>query len=201
VPGSVSKEELETARFKLSSSRAETRISSARVAEEQARVEELSAQLGKSVVRAPFAGSTTLRYVDEGSIVKPGQPIVRLLSTGGQRIRFAVPPEQSARTVVGRALRFVIPALGLTLAGKVTHTAREVDPASQLVFVEAEVAGGDDERLKAGLVGRVHLLEVASAGASAPAPRATPAGSPAPPAARPAGSPAPRAPAPAPARP
>lgn len=161
LPGAVSAEDLETAQYKLDTSRAEMELAKAEVAGETAKVQQLSEQLGKTTIRAPFAGFVALRYVDQGAVVKAGQPLVRLISTEGCRIRFAVPPERSARARVGRPIRVRLEALDLELPGTITHVAQEVDSASQMVFVEGTVTApaGRQEALRAGLVGRVTIVD------------------------------------------
>ena len=52
---------------------------SAQIKQLQARLEELDVAIAKSTLTAPFAGTVTRKYLDPGSVVEPGKPVLRLV--------------------------------------------------------------------------------------------------------------------------
>jgi len=157
-PDLVSQEDLETAKHNVLAGKAQVEISEAEVAEQRARVRQLTERLAAAEIRASFPGHVALRYVDQGTTVRAGQPLVRLLSDQDFRVRFAVPPEASAAVTVGRAFRFRVDSKG-GVPGAISHVAHEIDTAAQMIFVEGtlRVSEGLRETLRAGQVGRVVL--------------------------------------------
>jgi len=75
----------------------EARLGAARAAREG-----VAASLALSEIRAPYAGSITARLADEGTIVTPGAPILRLIEDGALEAHIGVPPEAAAALEVGR---------------------------------------------------------------------------------------------------
>jgi RND family efflux transporter MFP subunit len=128
-----------------------------RAAEEAGRLRQLETRLQHAVLRSPIDGRVALRYVDAGALVHSGAPVLRLISTGDFMLRFAVPPEQAAAIRQGAAVEVRLDSLPLTLAGRVSRVAPRIDPASQMVFVEADLQlpAGWAGRLQDGLAGRV----------------------------------------------
>ncbi|MCG8458155.1 MAG: efflux RND transporter periplasmic adaptor subunit [Holophagales bacterium] len=135
----LAREEEEAARFRRDTARAALDAAEAEVARVSARVAELESELELSRLRSPFAGRIGRRYVDPGTRVIAGTPIVRLLETDTLLARFAVPPEAAAELGSGSVVRVEVLEPPATLWGAVEQTAPELDTASLTVFVEARV--------------------------------------------------------------
>jgi RND family efflux transporter MFP subunit len=138
-----------------------TRFESARagVQEAAARVAKLEVSRTDSSVRAPFAGQVAARYLDPGALVHAQSPIVRLISTGALRVRFAVPEEEARLMAQGTPVRVRLPTLAVTLNGIVETVAPEVDPAARMIFAEARLEpGAENTHPPTGVVARVTLL-------------------------------------------
>jgi RND family efflux transporter MFP subunit len=133
----LSREELESSGFDVEVAAARLEAAAAEVAGVEARIGQLETQLASSVIRAPFAATVAERHLDPGALVAPGMPIVRLISSGGALVRFAVPPDDAGRLSLGAPLRVEIETTGTVLHGAVENLAPEIDAASQMVFVEA----------------------------------------------------------------
>lgn len=73
----------------------------ARLAAAKAALENVDAALALSEIRAPYAGSITAREADEGTIVSPGVPVLRLIEDGALELRVGLPPELAADLAVG----------------------------------------------------------------------------------------------------
>lgn len=131
----------------------------ARARAEQARAElrQLRSQAGATVLRAPSNGWVANRLRDPGALVEAGEPILRLIGGDDYLVRFAVPPAEALSFQPGQRVHGTFEATRSPFAATVARVAAEVDPSSQLVFVEAEL---DDVsrlagNLKAGLVLRI----------------------------------------------
>lgn len=64
----------------------------ARMGEIDAALAGVDIRLEKSVLRAPFAGTITMRHVDTGASVGAGNPVLTVVERGGARFRVGVPP-------------------------------------------------------------------------------------------------------------
>ncbi|MCF2971374.1 HlyD family efflux transporter periplasmic adaptor subunit [Synechococcus sp. Nb3U1] len=108
------------------------------IAAQQARVQQLQASLvsldvalSKSVIRAPFAGRVGLRYVNEGTVVGSGQPVLRLVESGSWEARIGVPPQLLPPVGSRQTLEVGSQSYG----AEVVAILPEVDPASRTVTV------------------------------------------------------------------
>lgn len=119
---------------------AEAAVAEARAvqAQAQARLDRAANRLADTKVRAPFAGTVGLRYVDIGAAVGPRTPVLRLVGGGRARLRFAVPVHETTR--VGPGVAVVATVEGWApLRATVAAISPEVDQASQLIYVDAEL--------------------------------------------------------------
>jgi membrane fusion protein (multidrug efflux system) len=150
-------EELASARNAEQEAVASLDSAKARVAEEIGHQKQLETRLQHTVLRAPIDGRVALRYLDAGALVHSGTPVVRLISANDFMLRFAVPPEQAGAIRQGQGVEVRLDSLSLVLAGRVSRVTPRIDPASQMIFVEAdlEVPGDWAGRLQDGLPGRV----------------------------------------------
>jgi RND family efflux transporter MFP subunit len=130
-------------------------IGVAAVAEKRARLQQVAAQLSDCVVRAPFDGVVAERYVDDGALVGPSSPLVRLIRRGEPRVRFAVPDAAAATLTIGRRLR--VQAGGAVVAAVVERVAPDVEPASRTIVAEGRLDGATT--LREGTVVHVFAAE------------------------------------------
>ncbi|MTI43969.1 RND family efflux transporter MFP subunit [Roseibium hamelinense] len=84
--GHVSAEVLDQARLALS------RLEAA-LAQTNATIEAIDINLDKSVLTAPFEGQIAERLLDEGAIVAPGAPVLRILESARPTVRIGLAPE------------------------------------------------------------------------------------------------------------
>ncbi len=131
-----------------------------------ASVGQLTRQLDDAKIRAPFAGTVSLRHLDPGATVTRGARVVRLISAGNLWVRFAVPSEDAALLRHDRAVNVSIEALGVVVPATIRQVAPELDPTTQMIITEAQLAIPQqlEGRVQAGFVARVKL-----AGHDAPA--------------------------------
>jgi RND family efflux transporter MFP subunit len=172
----ISGDEMATAEFREKKAAGPgLQIAQARLSERRARVEQLQQELADAEIRAPFAGTVAVRYVDTGAAVTRGTPIVRLIGTADLRVRFAVPEERAAMLKVAMPLQIHVDGFATPYQGEVEKIAPEVEAASRMIFAEAKFigfdAGFEDSPI---LSGRVVRVLPAPAGATASPPRNAP---------------------------
>ncbi len=153
--GVYSQEELAKIRYEESTALARLEAARARSREQQARVVELEQNVSEAALLAPFDGVVATRPVSPGARIAVGQPILRLLGTGGRKIRFAVPEEQGRQLAPGSPLRLSITQPALTLAGHVESIAPEVDAAARMVFAVAAFDEPPPDSVATGMVAQV----------------------------------------------
>ena len=109
----------------------------------QAAVAELDAVSSYSVIRAPFTGIVTTRFVDPGAFAAPGAPLVAVTDASRLRVTAAITPEIASTLRRGQSLH-------ATIENVSTEAAIEgVVPATKLNLyaVNALVPNGDSRFL------------------------------------------------------
>jgi RND family efflux transporter MFP subunit len=163
--GVLSTDEISNAQNAQKTALSQVAAARALIRERQASLEQIRQRLGEAEFRAPFDCVVAIRYLDPGTRVQAGAPILRLIQAGGFRVRFALPEEHSARATVGLPVRILLPALGKEFPGRLESISPEVDTPSRMIFAQA-ILHASDSAVRAGMVARVSL----GAGLSPPAP-------------------------------
>jgi RND family efflux transporter MFP subunit len=162
--GLVTREQLAQASFHLRETRARAIEAESRLAERNARAQQLLALRDQTRVSASFRGRVAVRYVSAGARVEAGTPLLRLISDGTVVLRFAI-PEQEGGVQVGSAVELV-PAEHPELSYRATvqRISPEIDAASRMRTVEATPSAADAAQLtEAGLLGAIaHVKPLAS---------------------------------------
>jgi multidrug efflux pump subunit AcrA (membrane-fusion protein) len=94
------------------------------------------ARSNKQLVRAPFDGALSARFLDVGDFASPGQPLARVVDDA-RFVRFALPAPEHARLQVGATVRVVPEGRSLPLMAAVVDIDPELDPAAGLGFARA----------------------------------------------------------------
>ncbi|MBI4694974.1 MAG: efflux RND transporter periplasmic adaptor subunit [Gammaproteobacteria bacterium] len=128
----------------------------------QAAVERLDALQKFKKVLAPFAGTVTLRNVENGSLIAAGgsdtKEIYRIAETARLRIRVRVPQASLRAVANGVEARVLVAEFpDRVFQGKVVRSAGAVDPGSRTLLTEIELANADGA-LMPGLFAQVKLV-------------------------------------------
>lgn len=135
----MSVEEVRAAEFEVKKARAERDRAAAEVARQQAELEKLRRQRAETEIRSPVAGTVSMRYIDPGTVVAPGTRIVRLVTSDALWVRFAVPAGRAGELAAGKRVEVRVAGLEAPIAAVIRQVAPELDPASQMILVEAEL--------------------------------------------------------------
>lgn len=107
----------------------------------------LAAQnVGDGIIRAPFSGIVSQRFVEVGQYVRPDTRVVSIVSGEPLRLEVAVPEAHVGKVLVGAKLSFQVAAYPeREFAGTVRFRSGALDPRTRDLVVEAVIE--DPERL------------------------------------------------------
>lgn len=136
------------------------RAQEAVVAQAKASVNNASAQLSKTVIKAPISGTISKLDIKEGEIVSPLAPIVSMISDGKFEIETNISETDIAKVNVGDNANVTIDAYGNDTIFETIVTA--IDPAETLVNGVANYKVTlqfklDDDRIKSGMTANIKL--------------------------------------------
>jgi RND family efflux transporter MFP subunit len=160
APDMFSAEQRSVALGNRDTSEKELESARARLVQAEVEVRRLRGQSARRVLRAPTDGWVAARLLDPGALVEAGEPIVRLKRGDRYLLRFAVPPADAARWAPGTPILWHPDGQEGAYPALVARVAQQVDSASQMVFVEADLdassgTSGAGGLIRDGLVVRV----------------------------------------------
>lgn len=85
-------------------------------------------RLAQSVLRAPFAGNVSRRFVDQGAVVAAGTPVVRLIEAEALEARVGIPVRLHARLAPGDTV--AVDVAGKVHSGQVITLGQDVTRAT-----------------------------------------------------------------------
>jgi membrane fusion protein, multidrug efflux system len=135
--GAITRQELETKTTSCSTSKEA-------VAAAQSRAQQAAETLADGVVRAPFGGVVSERFISVGEYVQPGTKVAHLVQTDPLRVELTVPEAYMAAVKLGLEVRFEVEALpGRTFSGRVTRVSPALASESRSLVFEAQVRNPD----------------------------------------------------------
>lgn len=172
---SVAQEAVRQAEQALLSAKAQQRldtnldeqVQSARAAVQsaQAQVDIANQALADAEIRAPFAGKIAGNPVQAGTVVSPGQPIVRMIGAGGMYFEGEVPENAINQLEIGSPVSVTVSALpNRNFMGQVAAVAAQAESVGRLFKVRVTLETGI-ETVRPGMFaeGRVQLQTVPNA--------------------------------------
>jgi RND family efflux transporter MFP subunit len=155
--GVVSDQERESKKAGSAAAVAELNASRAQVMLEQAEIDRLTALTRFKEVKAPFDGKIVQRHIDTGNLVTAGSTantssLYELSQDDPIRV-FVHAPQSAATKLMEPDVTAVIASADqpdLHIAGKVTRTAKAIDPESRTLRVEVDIPN-PDHRLVPGM--------------------------------------------------
>lgn len=132
---------------------AEMDMAKVQLAQAQAGLAAVQANLSYTRIRAPFAGTVQVRRVNEGDFVGPGMPLVELEGPG-MEFTGSVSAAEARGLKIGQRLPFEID--GRSGEAQITALSTGGDPVSHRGVLRARVVQGGDS-LRSGAFGRLRL--------------------------------------------
>lgn len=94
-----------------------------------ARLATVDVELDQTVLYAPFDGVVSRRFLDEGSVVAPGEPVLTLVEDLVVRVRVGLPIEDASRLSLGESIRVKVGSN--SYSGTVSAVLPGVNPATR----------------------------------------------------------------------
>lgn len=129
---------------------------------QQNAVNQVSAQLAKTNITAPFSGSIDEVIAEQGSVVSPGSGgLMRIVNLDNMYVKAAVPENYLGTISKNASVTVEFPSLGKTVTGKVRQVSDFIDPNNRTFAVEIDVPNKDKE-IKPNLVARLAINDYES---------------------------------------
>lgn len=136
---------------------AQCRTTDFQVSAAQARSKLAAQNVGDGVIRAPFDGFVTERYVDVGEYVSPSSKVVTIVDLASLRLELAVPESNIAAAKKDAVVSFTVAGYpDRTFGGAVQFVGASVRAATRDVVAEATVDNADGV-LRPGMFASVRL--------------------------------------------
>ena len=120
-------------------------------------MEDLSAQIQKMTLKAPFDGIIGFRFVSLGSYISPTTKIASLTNTNPAKIEFAIPAKYSSIVRVGSKIDFSVENSEQKFIGTVYAIDPKIDPDTRTLQIRA-IAPNPTHKLIPGSFARVELV-------------------------------------------
>lgn len=138
---------------------------SEQIREQKALTEQLTAQIdgidleiSKSVLKAPFDGIISQGNIDEGTVINPGQTILRLVETTAMEVKIGIPVDLAAKLSIGSIENLLIEEK--EYQGKITAILPELDNQTRTATVILDILNPNN--LKTGQIARLNLQQEVS---------------------------------------
>ncbi|MDV6168860.1 efflux RND transporter periplasmic adaptor subunit [Flavobacterium sp. DG1-102-2] len=112
-------------------------IASADFKTAQAQTQLINAQIAKTSIRAPFAGTIGLRNISPGTYVTPETLITTLVSSNKIKITFSIPEKYAAQMKVDSRISFTVAGSGEKFEAKVYALEPAVEVSTRTLRVRA----------------------------------------------------------------
>ena len=114
-------------------------------------LDEIDISLKKSQMLAPFAGTISRRYMDNGSVASASVPVVRLIESGNLEAIVGLPPDVAASVIASNDSSDVILYVGeREVAASIRSHVRELDPVTRTQNVLLDIDPLDAEAVVPG---------------------------------------------------
>jgi RND family efflux transporter MFP subunit len=123
---------------------------------------QMRAQIAKTVIRAPFAGTIDEIVSERGSVVGPGTPILRIVSLGNMYLEAEVPEKNIGTIKKGSDVIVNFPVLGETLNTKVTQVSNYINPENRSFNIQIAVPNKNGN-IKPNLSSKIQIKDYSNA--------------------------------------
>ena len=131
--GAIAERDLEQARNSVLAT--EGQLATAR-----AQLANITKQLDKASVQAPFAGVVAQRQVNAGDVVTPGTAMFTVVDPGSMQLEASVPAEALAQARVGMPVEFKVNGYpNRSFTGRITRVNPTADPTTRQVKIVASI--------------------------------------------------------------
>jgi RND family efflux transporter MFP subunit len=157
--GAGTEQQFDQAMTAFERARAELKAAEAQILQAEAALEQAKVNLADAVVKAPFSGVVSRKYVDEGAFVGPTVALFKLVDMSQVEITGGVADKHYPNLKVGRTrAQIEVDAYpGEIFSGALSRVRPEMDRVTRTVAVTIR-APNQDRRLKPGMYARIRLV-------------------------------------------
>ncbi len=150
----TSRQSYDEAAFRTRSLEAQLEAAKANAEQAEAQLEANAVRLDLSELKAPFAGAITVKYIDEGTVVQPGQAVLQIVENGRLEMRVGVPAAAANGLDIGAVYKARAARQDITVT-----LLRIVDQISDATRTITAIFGinGQPEDIRDGTIGRLIL--------------------------------------------
>ena len=125
----------------------------------EARLNEVNEMLEYTVIRAPFTGIISGKFVSEGDMAAPGHPLVSVADPGSIKISATVSESQISRIEEGSTVSVSVSSAGLSnIPARLTAVSQAGDPMSRQFLIEAVIDDAEiNKALKVGMFAQIGM--------------------------------------------
>ncbi|WP_322571887.1 efflux RND transporter periplasmic adaptor subunit [Rhodohalobacter sp.] len=123
----------------------------------EARLNEVNEMLSYTVIRAPFSGIVSSKFVSEGDMAAPGHPLVSVADPGSVKITATVAESQITTLEEGSIVTVSVSAAGVSnIPARLTAVSQAGDPISRQFSIEAVIDDSEiSNNLKVGMFAQI----------------------------------------------
>ena len=147
---SVSDKELENMEFHQRA--AASQLQMARQA-----LKEIESMLTYTEIKAPFSGTVTQKMIDEGSMAKPGMPLLRVEQHNEMEVTATIPETEISQVSLGERVEVDVKVLGLTLPGVISELSPSASMNGGQYAMKVSLSEKEDAQLLSGMYVTVRL--------------------------------------------
>jgi len=108
------------------------------------KVSTTSAQLDKTIIRAPFAGVIDFVDVRVGETVQPGRPIIRLVNQSNMYIKAEASEAYIGKFKQGQEVDIYFPSLDKEIQSKISAVGQVIEKDNRSFEVDVQIPSNDD---------------------------------------------------------
>jgi len=127
-------------------------------------VNQMTQQLAKTRVTAPFSGTIDDVITDQGNLVVPGMPLMLLVNLDNMYIEADVPERYIADVTNGKIVEVEFPVLGKKINSKIRQSSNYINPSNRTYTIEVPV-NGNNENIKPNLTAKMNINDYTSSSA------------------------------------
>ncbi|MCB1020057.1 MAG: efflux RND transporter periplasmic adaptor subunit [Acidobacteria bacterium] len=155
--GLLSPQEFEQQKTGLAMIEAQVQLADAQRQQAEAELRELNIQLEQTKIYAPMAGDVAQRFVDEGALLGPSTPILRIVNLATMVTQGNVPERNVGKLRVGNEAEVRVDALpDQVFRGRISRIAPVLDAATRSALIEIDIPN-PGRTLKAEMFARINL--------------------------------------------
>ena len=129
--GHISQAQYDRDKAQAEAAGAQNKSATAAIAIAKANLKQSKARLELAVIKAPYNGSITNRFMDEGSVLRPGQAVLELVESGTPEVYIGLPAEVGAR--LSKMQTYTIVVAQEDFSARLKNLTPTVDPATRTV--------------------------------------------------------------------